>query len=256
MAGRGPFFGVGVALVTLFDEQGRLDAEATASFACTLVRSGVQAVVAAGTTGEAAALDPEERVELLTTLKRRLPETTPLLAGTGAPSARQAVRLTRDAVDAGADALLVLSPWGSSDPRAYYEEVAKVSGGLPLLGYHYPAASPPGIPAHMLSQLPISGCKDSSGDAERFVSTLSEWDGALYTGSASLTYLAGALGSQGTILALANVEPEKCVAAFGGDASAQLSLSAANRRASSSFPRTLKEMVSERFGTSAVARLG
>jgi 4-hydroxy-tetrahydrodipicolinate synthase len=90
------FTRVGVALVTLFDDDGALDAPATARLASVLVDAGVQAVVVAGTTGEAAALDREERVELLRAVRAGLPA-TPVIAGTGAPSARQAVRLTRDA---------------------------------------------------------------------------------------------------------------------------------------------------------------
>ncbi|HEU0172486.1 MAG TPA: dihydrodipicolinate synthase family protein, partial [Acidimicrobiales bacterium] len=55
-----PFTGVGVALVTLFDPTGELDAEATARHAGHLVDRGVRAVLVAGSTGEAAALDPDE----------------------------------------------------------------------------------------------------------------------------------------------------------------------------------------------------
>ena len=99
------FSGVGVALVTLFEEDGCLDADATAAHAARLVALGVRAVVVAGTTGEASALSPEERRELLGAVRKAVPPGTgiPVIAGTGAPSARQAAALTRDAREGGAD---------------------------------------------------------------------------------------------------------------------------------------------------------
>jgi 4-hydroxy-tetrahydrodipicolinate synthase len=104
------FTGVGVALVTLFGDDGALDAKATAEHAATLVELGMRAVVVAGSTGEAATLTEAERTTLLTEVRRALPAGTPVLAGTGAPSIRQAVALTLAAVDHGADAVLALSP--------------------------------------------------------------------------------------------------------------------------------------------------
>ena len=112
MAGSPPFTGVGVALVTLFDEEGEIDAPATADHAARLVDAGVEAVVVAGTTGEAAALDAEERSDLLIAVRSAVDGRVPVIAGTGAPSARQSVLLSRRAATDGADALLVLSPAG------------------------------------------------------------------------------------------------------------------------------------------------
>ena len=69
-----------------------------------------------------------------------------------------------------------------------------------------------------------------------------------------LLSLAGPLGCAGAILALANVEPEGCAAAFTGDAGAQRSLAAAHLAARERFPRGLKELVAKRFDTSVAAR--
>src|SRR2546421_10267011 len=90
------FAGVGVALVTLFDDQGELDAPACAALAAQLVDLGVRAVVVAGTTGEAAALQPAERIALLDAMRPDVPPSVPAIPGTGAPSARQAAALPRD----------------------------------------------------------------------------------------------------------------------------------------------------------------
>jgi 4-hydroxy-tetrahydrodipicolinate synthase len=246
---------VGVALATLFDDDGELDAEATALHAAHLVALGVRSVVVAGSTGEAATLTPEERVTLLSAVRDAVPDPVPVLAGTGAASARQAAALTLSAKEHGADGVLVLSPPRVDDPRPYYVQVARAAGALPLLAYHYPKASPPGIPVAMLSDLPVTGLKDSTGDPDRLLEEL-EWGGPLYTGSSALLALAGPLGCAGAILALANLEPEGCIAAFEGDAKAQRALAGAHRAARTSFPRGLKEMMAARFGTSPVTRLG
>jgi dihydrodipicolinate synthase/N-acetylneuraminate lyase len=250
------FTGAGVALVTLFDDGGEVDAKATAEHAARLVELGMRAVVVAGSTGEAASLSGEERVALLTAVRQAVPAGTPVLAGTGAPSRRQAVALTRAAADHGADAVLALSPPAAVDLRGYYEAVAAAAGGLPVLGYHFPQASPPGIPVELLGELPVQGLKDSSGDPGRLLDELTGFAGRLYVGSATLIAMAGQLGCAGAILALANAEPERCAAAFAGDPAAQLGLVQSHRAARKDFPRGLKDLVAARFGTPRAARLG
>jgi dihydrodipicolinate synthase/N-acetylneuraminate lyase len=252
------FSGVGVALVTLFGEDGSLDAGATAAHAACLVELGIRAVVVAGTTGEASALDPDERRELLRAVREAVPPArgVPVIAGTGAPSARQAASLTRAARDGGADGVLVLSPPGSSDVRPYYDTVAAAAGAMPVLAYHFPAVSAPGIHLSVLADLPVAGCKDSSGDSDRLLETLDVWEGPLYVGSSSLLALAGPLGSAGAILALANAEPQRCAAAFAGDATAQRALAGAHRQSLARFPGGIKALTAARFGTSTGTRLG
>jgi 4-hydroxy-tetrahydrodipicolinate synthase len=257
--GNEPLFrGVGVALVTLFDANGELDAPATAELAARLVGLGVRAVLVAGTTGEAAALDLDERNRLLAAVRGAVPRTSgvPVIAGTGAASTRQAVLFTEAARDGGADAALALSPPRSQAIGPYYDAVAKAAAAMPVLGYHFPAASAPGIPVEALASLPVRGLKDSSGDAERLLYTLASWDRPVYVGSPALITLAGALGCAGMILAIANAEPEACVAAFAGDAAAQLDLVGALKAAGERFPAGVKELVTARFGCSAVARMG
>ncbi|WP_448628332.1 dihydrodipicolinate synthase family protein [Geodermatophilus sp. URMC 64] len=249
------FTGVGVALVTLFDEDGALEAKATAEFAARLVDLGVTAVLVAGTTGEAATLTPDERTELVAATRAALPAGVPVIAGTGAPTGRQSAALTERAFDAGADAVLALSPPGVADPRRYYDTVAKAASG-PLLAYHFPGASAPGIPVHLLPELPVAGLKDSSGDAARLLHERQIFAGDLWTGAASLMGLSGAIGAAGALVAAANVAPEECVAAFAGDGAAQVRAAAADRAASVDFPAGYKRAAAERFGTSVVTRVG
>src|SRR6266508_4696960 len=196
------FTGVGVALVTLFDD-GEVDAKATAEHAATLVDLGMRAVVVAGSTGEAASLTDAERTGLITEVRRAVPSDTPVLAGTGAPSRRQAAALTRAAVHHGADSVLALSPPRVSDARPYYHAIAEAAAGRPVLAYHYPQTSPPGIPIELLAELPVQGLKDSSADPDRLLAEVAGYRGWLYVGSSALLALAGPLGCSGAVLALA-----------------------------------------------------
>jgi len=118
------FTGVGVALATLFEDDGEVDLKATADFAANLVDLGIRGVVVAGSTGEASALTAEEQVALVTETRRAVPAGVPVIAGTGGPSARQAAALTRAAREAGADAVLALCPPRNNDPRPYYDALA------------------------------------------------------------------------------------------------------------------------------------
>ena len=250
------FTGVAVALATLFDEAGEVDAKATATHAATLVELGVRAVVVAGSTGEASALTSEEHITLLTETRKAVGSEVPVVAGTGAPSARQAAALTREAREAGADAVLVLCPPRNNDPRPYYEAVAEAAGDLPSLAYHFPQTAPPGIPVEALPDLPIQGMKDSSGDPERLLVELAVFPHPLYVGGSSILLMAGSLGLPGAILAVANVDPEHAIAAFAGDPAAQQALFAAHKRVKQAFPFGLKQAMADRFGTSPATRLG
>lgn len=250
------FTGVGVALVTLFNEDGSLDAGATGEHAARVVEAGVRAVLVAGSTGEAPALDPAERVRLIVSARDAVDGTVPVIAGTGAPDTRGAVRLTRDAVDAGADAVLALSPLRAGDPRGYYAAVADAAGDVPLLAYHFPGMSPPGIDVDVLADLPVAGLKDSSGDAERLLRELEAFDRPLFVGSSALLVNAGALGCAGAILALANLEPQACIAAFAGDAAAQRGLIGAHLTSRTDFPHGLKAALAGRYGTPQTSRMG
>jgi 4-hydroxy-tetrahydrodipicolinate synthase len=253
--GDAPFEGVGVALVTLFDRDGGLDAGATGEHAARLVAAGVRGVVVAGSTGEAAALTPDERSRLLAAVRAAVAGRAPVVAGTGAPSARQAVALSRRAADEGADALLVLSPPGAEDPRPYYDAVA-AAVAVPVLAYHFPTMSAPGIPVDVLAQLPVAGLKDSTGDPARLAVELDELDAGVYTGSAALLLQARAMGCSGAIAALANVDPAGCIQAWEGDGGCQRELVNGHRAGAGTGIAGIKRALNALHGTSATTRVG
>jgi 4-hydroxy-tetrahydrodipicolinate synthase len=247
------FRGTGVALLTIFDDAGALDASASGQLAKRLVAEGVRGVVVAGTTGEAAFLTADERRGLLEAVRKAVPDAA-VVAGTGRPTVTEAADLTRAAVDGGADAVLALSPPGQPDCRAYYEAVKAAAKGTPVLAYHFPAVSAPGVSLEVLPELPVSGLKDSSGDGERLRAEAVIMSAGLYVGSALLLGLAGELGCAGSILGAANIEPVLCGAALAGSEAAQEELTRLEREIGSDFPRRLKQLVAERYGFSSVTR--
>jgi 4-hydroxy-tetrahydrodipicolinate synthase len=248
------FTGVGVALLTLLTGDGAVDAGATGALAADLVRRGVQGVLACGTTGEPATLTDAERREVIGAVRAAVPADIPVLAGTGAISAARATELTAQAVDSGAQAILAWPPPGSEDLAGYFAAVAGAARGLPVLAYHIPWISAPGVPVEALEDLPIAGLKDSSGDPNRLIAEIARYLGATYTGSSALLALAGPMGGTGAILAVANVEPELCCAAFAGDGTAQRELVDAHLAARAGGPPALKRILAERSGTSALSR--
>lgn len=249
------FSGVGVALVTVFDESGGLDADATAGLAADLVQRGMRAVLACGTTGEAGALADAERVEIIRAVRGAVPAGVPVLAGTGAPSVQQAAGLTAAACAAGADAVLAWPPPGSTDLAGYYQALASAADGRPVLAYHIPWISSPGVPVGELAGLPVAGVKDSSGSADRLLDEAAHYPGATYVGSSALLALAGPMGVAGAILALANVEPERCCRAFAGDAAAQRELADRHLQVRADGPPALKQILAAESGMSGVSRL-
>ena len=248
------FLGVGVALVTIFGDDGEIDPGATSKLAADLVTRGMRAVLVCGSTGEAATLTEPERVTLIEAVRGAVPPGIPVIAGTGAPSARQAAALTADAVRAGADVMLAFPPPGSRDLAGYYEAVAGAAGDRPVLAYHFPRISAPGVPVEALAGLPVAGVKDSSGDPDRLLEELAHYQGATYVGSSAVLSLAGPMGAAGAILALANIEPERCVAAFAGDAAAQLALADRHLEARRGGPAVLKKVLAAEQGTPAGMR--
>ena len=237
-----PFTGIGVALVTLFDDTKALDEKATADLAARLVDDGVSAVIVAGTTGEADTLEDDERRRLLEAVRARV-DGVPVLAGTGGTWGGQAARRTAAAREAGADLALVLSPRrvptpGPTTPRCR----PRRRRGLPLLAaIHFPVVSAAGHPGR--GACPSRRDRRQGRQRRRRAAAAAAAPPSCphrrrspYPGASSLLSFAGPLGCPGAILALANARPEQCAAAFAGDAEVQLALTA-DHLASSAISR-------------------
>lgn len=253
----GLFGGVGVALVTLFDEAGEVDPAATADLAAELAGRGMRAVLACGTTGEAGTLTGDERSRIIRAVRDAVPGGVPVLAGTGAVTSAAAAELTKAACAAGADVVLAWPPPGSAELAGYYQAIAAAAGPqVPVLAYHVPWVSAPGVPVAELGSLPVAGIKDSSGSADRLLGEVAHYGGPVYVGSSALLALAGPMGVAGAILALANIEPERCRRAFAGDGVAQRELAGRHLEVRAGGPQALKRILAGQRGAVPVSRLG
>lgn len=248
------FDGVAVALITHFNQDGGLDAIATAEHALELVNLGVSAIVIAGSTGEASALTAPERRVLLSAIRKHIAGKVPIVVGTGADSIEEAVALTAAARDQGADVVMALAPRGARDQRPYYDAVSKAAEHVPLFAYNW-RTSPLGIPIELLGDLPILGYKESSSSVERLQRVIAGWGGPVYVGSSYLLLAGKSLGCVGAILSLANAAPELAIGAFNGDTKACHELMRDDFIELSESVIGIKALTARRFGTSTVLRL-
>jgi len=237
------FTGVGVALVTLRDAGDEPDPLATGALAAELAGRGMRAVLACGTTGEAGRLTNVQRRDVIAAVRAAVPADIPVIAGTGAATTADAAALTSAAAAAGADAVLAWPPPDCRDLPGYYAAVGSAAPGLPVLAYHVPWVSAPGVPVEALADLPVAGLKDSSGDPDRLLFEVTRYAGATYVGSSALLALAGPLGCDGAILAVANVAPELCISAFAGSATAQRELADVHLAVRAGGPPELRSLL-------------
>jgi 4-hydroxy-2-oxoglutarate aldolase len=180
--------------------------------------TGVAGYVALGSTGERVHLEESERLKVIETARAAVPEEKAFIVGGGQPSTRATIIEARRLAEAGADALLLLTPcfyraaMTQSALYSYYMAVAE-SAPLPLLLYSMPELTGIAIAPETIARLSehenIVGLKDSAGDIINFAETLrlAREDFAVLTGNGPLLYAALAAGATGGILAVG------CVAA-------------------------------------------
>ena len=223
------FTGVCTALVTPF-----LDGKVNYPMAEQLLRrqidAGIRAVVLAGTTGESPTLTDQEKLELFYRGKHYAREDCTIIAGTGSNNTSHAVELSQAAEAAGADALLVVSPYyNKATPEglfAHYLAIAHAVS-IPVIVYNVPSRTGVDIPVSVyqrLSRIPnIIGVKEASTDITKITKIKAACDPsfAVWSGNDDLTVPVIALGGQGVISVTSNVYPEEMAAmadaALGGD---------------------------------------
>lgn len=210
------FRGAGTALITPFREDGSLDADAFSALVRRAADSGVSAVITGGTTGEAATLTDAERTELIRLAKSSAGGALPVIAGAGSNDTAHAVRMAREAETAGADALLVITPYcNKTSPQGLTEYYRAVCGAtsLPVVLYSVPSRTGMRLPEEVWGELfsipNLVGIKDASGDLAaagrllaRFGQEISVWSGS---DELTLPYLS--LGGDGVISVVSNLFP-------------------------------------------------
>lgn len=130
------------AMVTPFDTQGRIDAEAVACMVDHLLTNGSDGVVVAGTTGESPTLSHDEKLQLFRLVKQAAGGRGKVIAGTGSNDTAASIQLTREAAELGVDgALLVVPPYNKPSQEGLYQHfkaIAQSVPGLPCMLYNVP----------------------------------------------------------------------------------------------------------------------
>ena len=168
----GRFGAVICAMVTPFDDDGRLDIAGAVKLARWLVDNGNDGLVLAGTTGEAPALSDQEKLELWKAVREVVG--VPVIANTGTASTAHSVELTKMAADVGADAALVVTPYynrpSQAGIEAHFRAVARATE-LPVIAYDIPKRTGRELRASTLARLAgdgvIAGLKDAAGSTSR-----------------------------------------------------------------------------------------
>ena len=224
------FHGSMVALVTPMHDDGSLDYESLQRLVEFHVENKTDAIVAVGTTGESATLDMDEHCTLLRRIVEMVRGRIPVIAGTGANSTTEAIELTQCALDAGADAALLVTPYYNKPTQEglylHYKKVAE-SVAIPQILYNVPGRTACDmLPATVerLSHLPnIVGIKEATGNLQRGKEILDRCGDRidLYSGDDATAMELILMGAKGDISVTANVAPrlmhDLCAAARAGE---------------------------------------
>ena len=219
-----------VAIVTPMREDGSLDLETYRRLIDWQIAEGTNAIVAVGTTGESATVDPSEHVELIRVAVEATRGRVKVIAGTGANSTSEAIELTAHAKRVGADASLQVVPYyNRPNQEGMYRHFRAIAEAvdLPIVLYNVPSRTAADLSvdtALRLTQVPgIVGIKDASGDLSRVVEMRRRAPGnfSQYSGNDDSALAFMLLGGQGVISVTANVAPrpmsQMCAAALAGD---------------------------------------
>lgn len=211
------FTGAAVALITPMTAEGVIDYGEMERIVNDQIAGGTDAIVVCGTTGEASTMTHEEHIETIKSCVEMTKKRVPVIAGTGSNCTETAVYLSREAQAAGADGLLVVSPYYNKATqnglKAHFTEIAK-NVDIPMLLYNIQGRTGVNIQPKTIVDLVrdvdnILGVKEASGDLSQVAAILSlaQGDIDLYSGNDDQIVPIVALGGKGVISVLSHVAP-------------------------------------------------
>lgn len=223
------FTGVCTALVTPFLDD-KINFPLLERLLRTQMDAGIQAIVLAGTTGESATLSDDEKAELFRKGKAYAGNSCKIIAGTGTNSTSHAIKLAKIAQEAGADALLVVSPYynkGNSEGLVRHYTAIADAVSIPIIIYNVPSRTGVDIPVSVYRKLSahpnICGVKEASTDISKIarIRCLCPNDFYIWAGNDDQIVPVISLGGKGVISVLSNLCPADTIdlteAALDGD---------------------------------------
>ncbi len=208
------FAGLTVALVTPFRD-GAVDEAALRKLVDFQIEQGADCVSPVGTTGESPTLSHEEHEQVISTVCDHAAGRIKVMAGTGSNSTAEAIRLTRFAKSAGADAALLVAPYYNKPTQEgfflHYQAIAEAVD-IPLVLYNIPGRTAKNIEAETivrLAEIPnIVAVKESTGSMDQASQIIAESDLTVLSGDDSLTLPLMALGGRGVVSVVGNIVPQ------------------------------------------------
>ena len=209
------FAGACTALVTPFLE-GKINYPMLEQLLRRQLEAGIDAIVICGTTGEAPTLSDPEKISLIRRAKEFVGDSGTIIAGTGSNCTEHAVSLSRSAEAAGADGLLVVSPYyNKATAEGLYQHFRQIADAvhIPVILYNVPGRTGVDIPVSVYRRLAevsnIVGVKEASTDIRKFaeIRSICPADFALWSGNDDMVAPAMALGGLGVISVLSNIAP-------------------------------------------------
>lgn len=210
--------GCATALVTPFDEKGRIDFGALEALVRWQIAQGIDFLVPCGTTGESATLSGDERKAVTAAVVHAAGKRVPVIAGAGGNHTAKAVFWARDAAAAGADGILSVSPmYNKPAPDGLFRHFSAISEAtdLPVLLYNVPSRTGSDLDVETilrLAEIPhVVGLKEAStnfGKIARLMTLLPE-DFAVFSGEDSTALALVALGARGVISVASNEIPKE-----------------------------------------------
>ncbi|MER6029191.1 4-hydroxy-tetrahydrodipicolinate synthase [Streptomyces sp. NPDC001851] len=209
-----PFGRTLCAMITPFTEAGALDLDGARKLAARLVAEGCDGLVLSGTTGESPTTTDTEKAELIAAVREAVGDRVSLVSGVGTADTRHTVALARAAGEAGADGVLVVTPYYSRPPQeaveAHFRAVADASP-LPVMLYDIPGRTGTRIEPETLIRLAahpgIVAVKDCSYDFLGTQKVLAHTDLAYYAGCDEHVLALYAVGAAGCVSTVANAVP-------------------------------------------------
>ena len=209
---------ISVAMVTPFTTTNNVDLDKATQLARHLVDHGVDSLVLAGTTGESPTTTLSEKLDLLTAVRREVGDSIKIIAGAGTNNTAASVELARASAQAGADALLVVTPYYSKPSQeGLYHHFATVAQAtdLPVCLYDIPPRSVVPIAAdtmRRLAELPtIQAVKDAKGNIAEATALIAETGLAWYSGDDPLNLPWLSVGATGFISVIGHLAPAQLV---------------------------------------------
>jgi 4-hydroxy-tetrahydrodipicolinate synthase len=213
------FPGCLTALITPFRD-GAVDTKALAALVEEQIAAGVHGLVPCGSTGESATLSHEEHLAVIREVIRVARKRVPVVAGTGSNATSEAIRLTKGAEEAGADAALLISPYYNKPTQdgivAHYAAIAEATR-LPLIAYNIQARTASNLTPETMARLAkiprLAGVKEASGSMPQVLEILEACgpDFAVWSGDDVFTLPIMAAGGVGVISVTSNVAPAAMV---------------------------------------------